>query len=243
MPTLLVVGATSDIARATALVFGENGWDLILAGRDMERITTIAADLSFMLDREVSFHHYDVLNEPERLNLWDSLQKKPDAVLLAVGLLGDQEQARFDPELATKIMTVNFTGLVSLITQVANFFEARGSGSLIGISSVAGDRGRGSNFTYGAAKAGLTAYLSGLRNKLFSKGVHVLTVKPGFVKTAMTKDMKLPFLLTATPEQVAKSIYKGVKNRKNVIYTRWYWKWIMFIVKAIPEFIFKRLSM
>jgi short-subunit dehydrogenase len=243
MPTLLVVGATSDIARATALFFGQKGWNLILAGRDLERVKTIASDLSIRLDKAVSSYFYDILDEENRLTLWNSLLEKPEAVLIAVGFLGDQEIAKIDPKYALNILTVNFLGLVPLIIQIANSYEEKSDGSIIGISSVAGDRGRASNYTYGAAKAGLSAYLSGLRNRLEKKGIQILTVKPGLVKTSMTENMKLPPLLTATPEQVAKSIYNGVINKKNIIYSRWYWRWIMFIIKLIPEFIFKKLNL
>ncbi|MFK7924061.1 MAG: SDR family NAD(P)-dependent oxidoreductase, partial [Bacteroidia bacterium] len=118
----------------------------------------------------------------------------------------------------------------------------RGSGKIIGISSVAGDRGRASNYLYGSAKAGLTAYLSGLRNRLASKGVHVMTVKPGFVRTAMTENMDLPPVITGEPSKVAKDIIRSVRRGRNVIYTLWMWRYIMLIIRTIPERIFKKLS-
>jgi short-subunit dehydrogenase len=243
MPSILIAGAGSDIARATAKVFGSAGWDLILTGRDMEGLSGISSDLSVRLGRPVQYFHYDVTDENHRLKLWDSLETKPDAVLIAIGMLGDQELARSDPDLAGKITEVNYTGLLPLLIQASDAFEKRGSGTIVGISSVAGDRGRSSNYTYGAAKAALTVYLSGLRNRLASKGVQVITIKPGFVRTSMTEGMKLPGLLTASPEEVAQRIYKAVLKKNNVVYVKWYWRWIMSAIKLLPEFIFKKTNM
>ncbi|MDR2457421.1 MAG: SDR family oxidoreductase [Clostridiales Family XIII bacterium] len=240
MPTLLVVGATSDIARATAKVFALSGWDLILAARDTERLSTIAKDLKVRSLCDVACRHYDVTEESSREELWNSLDKKPDAILISIGFLGDQERAAIEPDLAYKITNINYSALIPLLIQAADFYEKQGSGSIIGISSVAGDRGRKSNYTYGAAKAAFSTYLSGLRNRLASKGVQVLTVKPGYVKTAMTQDMELSPFLTATPEEVGRRIFEAVKGKKDVIYVKWFWRWIMFIIKALPEFIFKR---
>ncbi|MDR2405693.1 MAG: SDR family oxidoreductase [Deltaproteobacteria bacterium] len=240
MPTMLVVGATSDIARATAKIFAKAGWDLILTGRDTERLATIAADIGVREERGVVSLHYDIADEKNRTSLWDSLETKPDAVLIAVGFLGDQEKAKTDPELSEKITMLNYSGLLPLLIQVAESFEERGSGSIIGISSVAGDRGRASNYTYGAAKAALSAYLSGLRNRLSAKGVQVLSVKPGYVKTSMTENMELPASLTAIPEEVGESIFKAVKGKKSVIYVKWIWRWIMLAIRSLPEFIFKK---
>jgi short-subunit dehydrogenase len=240
MPSILVLGATSDIARAAAEAFGKGGWDLILAGRDPERLSAVASDLSVRLNRPVKSLHFDAEDPENRAAIWASLEKKPDALLSAVGILGDQTAAAHDPKLAQKITEVNFTGLLPVIIQAADTFEKRGSGSIIGISSAAGDRGRSSNYTYGAAKAALSAYLSGLRSRLSSKGVHVLTVKPGFVKTSMTEGMKLPGLLTATPKEVGQTMFKAVLKKKSVVYVKWYWRWIMLAVRALPEFIFMK---
>ena len=122
-------------------------------------------------------------------------------------------------------------------------FEKRRSGFIVGISSVAGDRGRKSNYVYGAAKAALTAYLSGLRNRLYGAQVHVLTVKPGFVATKMTEKLDLPGKLTTQPEEVAEDIYRAQQNGKNVLYTKWIWRWVMLIIKIIPEWKFKGMNL
>jgi len=138
---------------------------------------------------------------------------------------------------------VNYTGAVSILNIVANYYVSQQKGIIAGISSVAGERGRQSNYFYGSAKAGFTAYLSGLRNRLFHQQVHVLTVQPGFVYTRMTEGLPLPRLLTATPEKVADSIYLAIRKKKNVIYVKWFWRWIMLIIKCIPEFLFKKLKL
>ena len=240
MKTLLVLGATSDIARATARAFAFGGWNLCLAGRNMEQLHAIAADLSVRSGCDVQVAFFDACQPDVAEAFWGQLSTKPDAVLCAVGLLGNQHEAEQDPRLAETILRANFTGLVPVLSEAANAFEQQGSGLIIGISSVAGDRGRASNYVYGSAKAGFTAFLSGLRNRLASKGVHVMTVKPGFVATTMTEGLNLPPLLTATPEQAAQDIFNAAQHGKDVVYTRWFWRWIMTIICLIPEKLFKK---
>ena len=138
---------------------------------------------------------------------------------------------------------VNYVGAVSILNIIAAKYVEAGKGVIVGISSVAGERGRQSNFFYGSAKAGFTAYLSGLRNRLFPKNVHVLTVKPGFVATKMTENMVTPKPVTATPDEVANAIYTAVEKKKNVIYVKWMWRWIMLIIRSIPESMFKKLKL
>lgn len=167
MPTMLIVGATSGIARATARLFAESGWRLQLAGRNQERLRAVAEELGV----EAELFPFDALDADSRSRLWERLPACPDAVLCAVGLLGDQAEAQRDPAVALRVMESNFTGLVPLLTQAASAFEVRGSGLIIGVGSVAGDRGRASNYVYGAAKAGFAAYLSGLRARLHGSGV------------------------------------------------------------------------
>ena len=243
MPTILIIGATSDIARASAMAFGLDGWQVRLAARNKERLEIIARDLSVRLNRPVPCYLFDALEPDSHRRLWDGLPEKPDAVLCAVGLLGDQDKARHDSALAAEIINSNFTGLLPLLSLAADEFEARKSGIIIGLSSVAGDRGRASNYVYGSAKAGLTAFLSGLRNRLAASGVRVITVKPGFVRTSMTEGMALSPLLTAEPSQVASDIIAAVKKGRDVIYSRWFWRYIMVIIKAIPEFMFKKSNL
>lgn len=243
MSTLLVIGATSDIARATALKFALNGWDIQLAARNPEHLARIVQDISVRTGRKVTGHPFDVLQTGSARQLLASLPKKPDAALCAVGLLGEQQAAQHDAKLAEAIVTSNFAGLIPVLSLLADYFEAQGRGSIMGISSVAGDRGRASNYFYGSAKAGFTAFLSGLRNRLALRHVHVMTVKPGFVATRMTENMKLLPVLTASPDNVASAIWNGFRKRRNVVYVKWIWCPIMLVIRHIPENIFKKLKL
>jgi short-subunit dehydrogenase len=165
-------------------------------------------------------------------------------VLLAFGTLPAQAEAQRDPAMARAAIDVNLTAAACLLELFAARMEARGRGWIAGISSVAGDRGRQSNYIYGAAKAGLTAYLAGLRNRLAKKGVHVVTVKPGFVDTPMTHGMVNPKSpLVASPERVAAGIVRAIRRRRNVVYLPWFWRAIMGVVTRVPEAIFKRMKL
>lgn len=242
--TLLVLGGTSDIARAAALAFARGGWDVILAGRDPAALAAEATNLELRAPgASVSSAMLDILDTAAFAPFLDALPALPDAVLSAVGLLGDQREAEHDPAAAERILRSNFEGPSLFLGLVAERFEARGSGTIIGISSVAGDRGRASNYVYGAAKAGFTAFLSGLRNRLAKKGVHVLTVKPGFVRTRMTEGMPLPGALTAQPEELGAAIFKAAGKGRDVIYVRPVWRLVMAIIRAIPEPVFKKTKL
>ena len=243
MKTLLVLGATSDIAKATAYVFAQNDWNIILAGRHMPTLEAIALDMHIRTERFVQCVSFDADTVEDGAAFWDSLPCAPQAVLCAVGYLGVQEKAEQSEKEAQAIMTRNFTGLMPMLSHAANVFEEQQGGSLMVISSVAGDRGRASNYVYGAAKAGLTAFLSGLRQRLYKKNVQVMTIKPGFVDTAMTDGMALPALLTAAQQDVAKDIYAAFCKKKNIVYSKWFWKWIMHIITMIPECMFVRIKL
>ena len=186
---------------------------------------------------------FDAAQFATHQEFYTSLGLHPDIVVCAFGYLGDQTIAQTDWDECNQILTSNYSGAVSVLNLIANEMESRKSGVIVGISSVAGDRGRQSNYFYGSAKAGFTAYLSGLRNRLFKSNVHVVTVKPGFVATKMTEGLKLPPPLTAKPEQVALKIFKAVEKRKNVIYVLSLWRWIMLVITVIPESIFKKLKL
>lgn len=241
MKSIVILGATSDIARATALAFGQAGWQPILAGRDLDAVGRIAADLSVRLGRPVPATAFDAERPEFHQAFWQTLPQRPDALFCAVGLLGDQEAARHDPELARRIVTANFSGLLGVLGMAADEFEKRGQGLIIGVSSVAGDRGRAQNYIYGAAKAGLTAFLSGLRQRLSRSGVRIVTVKPGFVDTAMTAGMPLPPALTASPQEVARAILAHAEKGAEVFYVKPIWRLVMLIIRHIPEGIFKGL--
>ncbi len=243
MKNVLILGATSDMARAIAKKHAAEGWGLTLAARDPEALDPIASDIRIRSTVDIQTVPFDAKDFANHQNLYDSLDVKPDVVIACFGYMGDQDQARSDLGEIERTIAVNFTGMATMLSVVAADFERRGSGAIAAISSVAGDRGRQSNYVYGSAKAGLTAYLSGLRNRLAKKGVHVMTVKPGFARTKMTENLELPAALTASPEQIADAVFNGLEKKKNVVYTLWPWRYIMLIIRHIPEFIFKKMKM
>ena len=240
--TLLVLGGTSDIGRATALAFAQKGWTIQLAGRDEVALRRESDNISTRAGVPVSIHHFDVLKTDIFSAFVAALPMVPDAVVCVVGLLGDQERAETDLDYATLVMRSNYEGPTLILGLFAEHFLARGSGTIIGVSSVAGDRGRASNYVYGSAKAGLTAFLSGLRNRCAKLNVHVLTVKPGFVRTKMTEGIKLPTLLTCSPTKVGEAIERAMRSERNVIYVYPLWQMIMLVINSIPEFKFKRMK-
>lgn len=241
---VLILGGNSDVAHAVARQFAEKAnADVTLASRDMELLEKKAKDIEIRHDTTVRAVAFDATDVQGHAAFYDQLDPKPDVVVAAFGYLGDQLQAQRDGQEARRIIETNYTGAVSILEIVAADFEARANGVIIGIGSVAGLRGRQSNYLYGSAKGALGIYLSGLRNRLSKQGVHVITVLPGFIDTKMTAGMGLPGLLTAAPRQVAEDIFSAYQKSKNTIYTRWFWRWIMVIIRAIPETLFKRLSL
>jgi len=241
--SLLIIGAKSDIAKATAETYAKQGYKLSLACRNSVELTDFSEHLRVCYQVEVELIEFDISQVDLHTEIISKMTELPDVVVTAVGYLGDQDKAQSNNDESELITHTNYTYPMLFLNLVSNAFEERGSGSIIGISSVAGDRGRKSNYVYGAAKAAFTAYLSGLRNRLADKGVHVVTVKPGFVDTQMTANMDLPKPLTAQPEQVAEAIFSADQKKKNTVYCLWMWRWIMLIIKHIPEFIFKKLSL
>ncbi|MEO1416610.1 MAG: SDR family oxidoreductase [Bacteroidota bacterium] len=240
---VLILGATSDIAQAIAHLHAAKGDHLILAGRKEELLKPIQSDLCIRYKATVDIQSFDARLIDQHQSFYHTLSPKPDLVYCVFGNLFDQKEAEQNWGVAVQMLEVNFLGATSILHHVAKDFEQRKRGTIVGISSVAGDRGRGSNYYYGSAKAGFTAYLSGLRNRLSQSDVHVLTVKPGYVRTAMTQGMELPAPLTAEPQAVAKAIFRAVEKKKNVLYVKGIWRWIMWVIRMIPESIFKRLSL
>ena len=242
LQTALVLGATSDIGRAIARKLAPKVRLLQLAGRDLDALEREAWDLCVRADVALTVHHCDVLDEDGGRGVVETADPLPDVVVCAVGALGDQREAERNQGLADEVMRTNYVGPALLLGAFAERFAARGSGVLVGISSVAGDRGRRSNYVYGSAKASFTAFLSGLRHRLAVAGVHVVTVKPGFVRTRMTAGMELPPLLTAEPTEVADAVVSAIRSRRNVVYVRRLWRAIMWGIRLMPEPVFKRLS-
>lgn len=242
--TALIIGATSDIGRAIGRALARDGWALQLAARDATRLANEAADLALRgAAGDVGQWRCDVLEAGAAAALADTLEPLPDVAVCVVGELGEQAAGERDGAAAERVMRANYIGPALLLGALAERFTARGSGVLVALSSVAGERGRASNYLYGSAKAGLTAFLSGLRNRLHPAGVHVVTVLPGFVATRMTDGMALPAALTTTPEAVAAQVVRAIGERRNVVYAKPLWRPIMAVVRALPEALFKRLRL
>lgn len=240
--TAIVLGGSSDIGRATARAFANAGYDVALAGRDVAVLEPDAADLRARYNVEVGLHKFDVLDTASFDGFVGALPTLPDVVISIVGLLGTQETAQSDLAQATTIMRSNYEGPSLILGLFAEKFLARGSGTIVGVSSVAGDRGRASNYVYGSAKAGFSAFLSGLRARASRGGVHVVTVKPGFVRTKMTEGMKLIGPLTVDAPVVGDAILAAVEKKTDVVYVSGKWRLVMLIIKTLPEAVFKKLK-
>lgn len=241
--TVLILGAKSDIGMAIAHQFAKYKYNIQLAAREISSLEYDKSDINIRYDVDVSLFEFDALKIKTHKEFISNLDYLPSIVISAIGLLGEQKINEHDTKLHSMILRTNFEGPASILGIFANSFEARGWGTIVGISSVAGERGRASNYIYGSSKAGLTTFLSGLRNRLSSKGVNVLTVIPGYVNTKMTKKLKLPKMLTVSPNFIANEIYKSVISKKNIIYTPKRWYIIIFIIKCLPEFLFKNIKL
>jgi len=241
----IVFGATSAMAQQTIRLLAAANAELVLVGRDRERLAAVSADA---LARGAGLVEQLVadLDEASRFEalLASAFGRlgRVDLVLVAQGLLGDMRDCDRDPALAARVLRTNFTAPALLLEQVAARMASQGSGTIVAISSVAGDRGRGSNHVYGAAKGGLAIYLAGLRNRLFSSGVHVVTVKPGFVDSPMTAGVPRNRLF-APPSAVAVAILRAVERRSDVVYVPGFWRAIMWLVRLVPERVFKRMRL
>ena len=246
MSTILIIGATSAIATACARLWAEQHDRFMLVGRNEEKLQHTAADL---LARGASEVHIQVLDLDDltghgaMLERAQQLLQRIDITLVAHGSLPDQQACQRDPEQAVRAFANNGLNVIALLTRLSNLLEIQGCGSLAVISSVAADRGRPSNYLYGSAKAALSVFCSGLRARLHKSGVHLLTITPGFVNTPMTQGLELPEPLLAQPERVAKDILGALRKKRSTLYTPWFWSPIMLIIRLIPEFVFKRLSL
>lgn len=242
-PRALILGGASDIGRAVAHRLAKDGYDVALAARNVDRLEADRADISLRYDTNVELREFDVLATERLTEFVDGFVPCPTVVVCVVGTMGEHEVSIRDPEAAAVVMRSNYEGPAQVLGLFANRLEKNGGGTVVGVSSVAGDRGRASNYVYGSAKAGFTAFLSGLRNQMSKSNVHVVTVKPGFVATRMTEDLDLPKALTAQPDEVANAILRAVQDRRDVVYVRRVWWFIMFIIRALPERIFKKTSL
>lgn len=244
MKSCLILGSNSDLGQAIAYVFAQNGYHIFLATRKIDDYQKrLKADLSIRYSTNVSHIQFDGTNYKEHSKIIASFDSIPQVVISVFGYLGDHELAITNFDEAHNIINSNYTGHVSFLNLYAQKLKHIKKGTIIGISSVAGERGRQSNYIYGSAKAGFSTYLSGLRNELYHYNIHVVTVKPGFVNTKMINGLNTPKILTAKPKKVALKIFKAHKRKKNIIYVLPIWRMIMFIIKNIPEFIFKKLKL
>ena len=240
---VLILGARSDIGMALAHRFAKEGWPIQLAGRQLSSLEANRNDLQLRYNVPVSLYEFDVLQLEHIEGFFNKLNDLPEIVISVVGLLGDQAETEGHPKKSQLIVNTNLTG-VSLAMEIAceHLANMNEETAIIGISSVAGERGRAKNYWYGASKAGFTAVLSGLRQKYKTTKLHVMTVKPGFVATRMTEGMDLPKPLTSSPERLADLIFHAYKKRLHIVYD-WKWKFIMTILKLLPESIFKKIDL
>ena len=242
----LILGASSSVARAFARLMAGEGAALLLAGRDMDDLERSAADLRARGAASVEVLPFDAADYPSHGDFVERCKaaRGPDGrlnVFLAFGAMPDQAEIDADPSLVVDTIAANFTGAASVLQRLAPLLEAQRSGQVIALTSVAGDRGRLKNYVYGAAKAGLNAYLQGLRARLFRSGATVTTVKAGFLDTAMTFGLPGLFLV-ASPESCAAACRRHAAKGREIVYFPTFWLGIMMIIRAIPERIFKRLS-
>ncbi len=243
MQNVLILGGGSDLGIALARKYASHQFSISVAGRNISEMVKIAADLEIRFSVQAKGYEFDVCDFNSHDEFYKKLEIKPSITICVVGFMGNAVIDLGNQANILQVINTNYAGPVSICTIIANQYCLSGSGLIIGISSVAGDRGRATNFIYGSAKAGFTAYLSGLRNRLFEENIHVMTVKPGFMYTRMTQNLQLPALLTATVDEVASSIYNAGIAKKNIIYVKWFWRYLMLIITAIPEFIFKKLHL
>ncbi len=246
MLNILIIGATSAIAGEVAKRFAAEGARLYLLGRNAERLERIAADLRIRGAESVQttgFDAKDIESYEKILEKAHASMERFDVVLVAHGTLGDQKKCEMSVEKTLHEIQTNAVSTIAMLTIIANMMEKQKCGTLAIISSVAGDRGRPSNYVYGSAKAAVTTFCEGLRGRLFKSGVHVLTIKPGMVDTPMTEGMELPPMLMAKPEQVARDIVCAIRKKSDIIYTPWYWRYVMSGIVHIPEKFFKKMPL
>jgi len=246
MKKVLIIGATSAIASSCARLWAGEHCEFFLVARNEEKLELTANDLQARGAGRIHRHLMDAMAfDQHPLMLAKCLEAlgQIDIALIAHGTLPDQAHCERDVTVAIEEFANNATSVIALATLLANHLEHQRCGTLAVISSVAGDRGRGSNYLYGAAKAAVTTFCDGLQARLFKVGVHVVTIKPGFVDTPMTQGLPLPGALVATPARVAQRIVQGIATRATTLYTPGFWALIMWVIRAIPQPLFKRLKL
>ena len=246
MRKILIIGATSAIAEAAARIFAARGDALFLVARNAEHLRAVVADLNIRGAVRADSATLDVTDFAAHEAVIEKAEGDLggiDIALIAHGTLSDQARCERSVDVMRREFDINALSTLALLTALASRMEARRSGTLAVISSVAGDRGRQSNYVYGAAKAAVSTFLGGLRQRLAKSGVTVLTIKPGFVDTPMTAGIANKGALWAQPDRVAAGIVQAIDRRRNIVYLPWFWRWIMLVIRHIPEPIFKRLKL
>lgn len=246
MKRVLIIGATSAIAHAAARLWAAQGAALFLVGRNAVRLEANAADLKVRGAVQVATHVMNATDDAAHAPLLAAALAALggiDIALIAHGTLPDQRACELDLALLRAEIETSGVSVCLLAQLLGNHFAARGGGTLAVIGSVAGDRGRQSNYVYGAAKGLVARFLEGLRNRLAKSGVQVLTIKPGFVDTPMTAEFEKKGLLWAQPEAIAAGILRAIDKGRDVVYLPWFWRFIMLVIRHIPERVFKRLSL
>lgn len=246
MKRIVIIGATSAIAHAAARLWAAQGAALFLVGRNVERLAANAADLRVRGAASVATHAMHATDDAAYAPMLAAALAALggiDIALIAHGTLADQRACELDLALLRAEIETNGVSVCLLAQLFGNHFATQGGGTLAVIGSVAGDRGRQSNYVYGAAKGLVARFLEGLRNRLAQSGVQVLTIKPGFVDTPMTAEIEKKGLLWAQPEAVAAGILQAIDNKRDVVYLPWFWRVILLVIRHIPERIFKRLSL
>ncbi|HET9919764.1 MAG TPA: SDR family oxidoreductase [Ktedonobacteraceae bacterium] len=241
---MLLLGATSAIGYEAAKCFASEGAEFFLVGRTAEKLEAVAQDLKVRGAKRVETCLLDLADLDRHSELIDTASATLDGidtVLISHGTLGDEQMCEQSVEETLKEFATNCTSVISLLTILGNYFEQQRRGCICVVTSVAGDRGRRSNYVYGTSKGAISLFLQGLRSRLYRSGVSVITIKPGLVDTPMTAALKKGPLF-ASPRTVGEGIYKAIKQRKEVVYLPWYWRFIMLIVRSVPEAVFKRLA-
>lgn len=243
---IFIAGATSAIAQAWARLYAARGAGFYLVGRDSNKLDAVKSDLLARGARDVQLYAMDMALVQDYEKIVAQLYAHwphVDIALFAQSSMPEQRMLEKNVADLRSMFELNIMSYLQPATLIAERMAQAGSGSVVLISSPAGERGRQSNYFYGASKAAVTVFAGGLRNHVFKRGVHVLTVKPGFVDTPMTAHIEKSGPLWATPEQIANCIERGLQKKKDVIYAPWFWQVIMLVIKNIPEIIFKRLSL
>ena len=240
---ILFLGSNSDIASASAQVFALEGYNIYLASRDLVQSEKEAKNIRVRYGVKVTALDFDAKKYSWHGDFYSRLEHKPVGVVMAFGQMYDQSLAQQEFPLAEAMVEVNYLGAISVLEIVASDFELKGGGFIIALGSVAGDRGRKSNYIYGSTKAALASYLEGLRHRMAGKNISIITIKPGFVATKMTKDLSLPPYLTASPDEVAKKVFESAFRKSGTVYVKPIWRWIMLVIRLMPSSLFHRTNL